>query len=398
MVTRTTKKLTELGYVGRGKSKHRPRNDQSLYGGKYPFIQTGDVKETQLYISKYSQTYNEKGLAQSKLWNPGTLLITIAANIAETAILKIPACFPDSIVGFVPNKDTDVRFVKYYIDFIKRNIQAVSMGTTQDNLSLDKLSSFNYETPDYVGQQKIASILSAYDDLIENNNKRIKILEQIAKSIYIEWFENSHDTFMEVELSKLVTTQYGYTESAKVEAVGPYYLRGTDINKKSYIVWDEVPFCPINETDYKKYKLEDKDIVVIRMADPGKIGIVEKQINAVFASYLIRLRIIDDKITPYYLFYFLISDIYQNFIKGASNGTTRQSASAKVITDIKIPVPSIELQNKFEEKVKKIRELIINLVDKNTVLKKTKNLLLPKLISGELDIGDLDIKIRPEIL
>lgn len=91
------KKLNELGYVGRGKSKCRPRNDPSLYGGEYPFIQTGEIKAANLYISDYVQTYNDKGLSQSKLWPPQTLCITIAANIAETAILKIPACFPDSV-------------------------------------------------------------------------------------------------------------------------------------------------------------------------------------------------------------------------------------------------------------------------------------------------------------
>src|SRR5204862_5368827 len=126
--------------VGRGKSKHRPRNDPVLYGGIYPFIQTGDVKSSNLYITEYSQTYNEKGLAQSKLWQPGTLCITIAANIAETAILKIAACFPDSIVGFIPFPDkADVKFVKYYLDTIKLHMQSISKGTTQDNLSLDKL-------------------------------------------------------------------------------------------------------------------------------------------------------------------------------------------------------------------------------------------------------------------
>src|SRR5260370_30083549 len=133
------KKLHELGFVGRGRSRHRPRDDASLYGGKYPFIQTGDVKSANLYVSNYTQTYSEKGLAQSKLWSPGTLCITIAANIAETAILKIKACFPDSIVGFVPYPDVaDVKFIKYYIDTIKLQMQLISKGTTQDNLSLDK--------------------------------------------------------------------------------------------------------------------------------------------------------------------------------------------------------------------------------------------------------------------
>ena len=86
-----TYRLNEIGNVSRGRSRHRPRDDESLYGGKYPFIQTGDIKSANFRLTEFSQTYNEKGLAQSKLWNAGTLCITIAANIAETAILGIDA-------------------------------------------------------------------------------------------------------------------------------------------------------------------------------------------------------------------------------------------------------------------------------------------------------------------
>ena len=95
------KSFDELGFIGRGKSRHRPRNDESLYGGEFPLIQTGDVKNANLYITEYSQTYSQKGLDQSKLWEQNTLCITIAANIADTTILGIQACFPDSIIGFV---------------------------------------------------------------------------------------------------------------------------------------------------------------------------------------------------------------------------------------------------------------------------------------------------------
>ena len=75
------KRLDELGFIGRGKSRHRPRNDPSLYNGEYPFIQTADVKNAELYVKEYFQAYNERGLVQSKLWPKGTLCITIAANI-----------------------------------------------------------------------------------------------------------------------------------------------------------------------------------------------------------------------------------------------------------------------------------------------------------------------------
>src|SRR6266568_690687 len=97
--------LNELGFVGRGKSRHRPRNAQFLYGGPHPFIQTGEIKHADLYVTTYTQTYSDEGLAQSKLWPAGTLCITIAANIAETAFLGFDACFPDSIVGFTPVED-----------------------------------------------------------------------------------------------------------------------------------------------------------------------------------------------------------------------------------------------------------------------------------------------------
>lgn len=130
-------RLDQLGYVGRGRSRSRPRNNPALYGGAYPLFETGDIKSADLYLSNPKKTYNENGLAQSKMWNPGTLCITIAANIAETAILKIKACFPDSVVGFVADPQiADARYVKYYIDFIKMQMQNISHGTTQDNLSV----------------------------------------------------------------------------------------------------------------------------------------------------------------------------------------------------------------------------------------------------------------------
>ena len=95
------KTLNELGDFQRGKSRHRPRNDPALFsGGKHPLIQTGEIKEANLYITTHSTAYNDFGLAQSKLWPKNTLCITIAANIAETALLNYPMCFPDSVVGF----------------------------------------------------------------------------------------------------------------------------------------------------------------------------------------------------------------------------------------------------------------------------------------------------------
>jgi type I restriction enzyme S subunit len=240
----SNKKLNDLGFVGRGKSKHRPRNDISLYGGDYPFIQTGEVKAADLYLNEYTQTYNEKGFSQSKLWEPETLCITIAANIAETAILKIKACFPDSIVGFVADPEkADVRFIKYYVDTIKLRMQNVSRGTTQDNLSLDKLLMFGFIVPPVPTQRKIASVLSAYDDLIENNTRRIKILEEMARMIYREWFVNFR--FPGHEKVKMVDSPLGkILEGWEVKKVGELLEkipRKKKIQKQDYLESGEIP-------------------------------------------------------------------------------------------------------------------------------------------------------------
>jgi type I restriction enzyme S subunit len=410
-------KLDKLGFVGRGRSRQRPRNEPSLYGGEYPFFQTGDIKAANLYLSEYSQTYNEKGLAQSKQWEPGTLCITIAANIADTAILGIRGCFPDSVIGFISDPaKADVHFIKYYIDLIKLDMQQVSHGTTQDNLSIDKLLRFDFVVPDVEEQRKIAAILSAYDDLIENNLRRIKILEEMAQNLYREWFVKfrfpGHEQVRFVDsplgripegwevvaLGELVNTQYGYTESAQEKPIGPKYLRGMDINKTTYIDWDAVPYCPIPDDRFPKYQLAEGDIVIIRMADPGKVGIVEKDVNAVFASYLVRLSRTSNRIGPYYLFHFLIAERYQGYITGASTGTTRKSASAGVLTGIDILIPPESILADFESQVQAFRRLLNNLLERNTTLRRTRDLLLPRLISGEVDVSELDIAVPEEAL
>ena len=178
------KKLGDMSEIGRGKSKHRPRDESSLFGGIYPFIQTGDIRKANLYLTNYTQTYSEKGLKQSKLWDENTLCITIAANIAETAILKIKACFPDSVIGIIPKKGiTDVLFINYLIENFKQQIQSFSQGMAQDNLNQEKLSNLIFLFPLIQEQQKIASCLSSLDALITAQAEKIDQLKLHKKGL-----------------------------------------------------------------------------------------------------------------------------------------------------------------------------------------------------------------------
>ena len=133
---------------GRGRSRHRPRNAPHLYDGKYPFVQTGDIRNAEHLLTNYSQTYNEFGFAQSKLWPKGTVCITIAANVAETAILGINACFPDSVIGLVPNPEkADGEFIEYLLQSFKARLQSLGKGSAQDNINMGTFESQHFPFP-----------------------------------------------------------------------------------------------------------------------------------------------------------------------------------------------------------------------------------------------------------
>ncbi len=157
--------LPELGEFGRGVSKHRPRNDPKLLGGKYPLIQTGEVANSELYITSFENTYSELGLKQSKMWQSGTLCITIAANIAKTAILTFNACFPDSVVGFKANEKTNNVFIHYWFSFFQAILEAQAPESAQKNINLKILSELKIIVPP-----------------IEQQNEFVAFVEQTNKS------------------------------------------------------------------------------------------------------------------------------------------------------------------------------------------------------------------------
>jgi type I site-specific deoxyribonuclease len=180
-------KLSDLGELARGKSKHRPRNDKKLFGGKYPFIQTGEVRAANRIIKKYEQTYSEFGLEQSKLWQKGTLCITIAANIAETAFLGFDACFPDSIVGFSASKAVLPEYIELFIKSTRTKIESYAPATAQKNINLNTLENLIVPYCSLAEQTQIVAILesklTACDQLAAELSKQVKQAELLKQAV-----------------------------------------------------------------------------------------------------------------------------------------------------------------------------------------------------------------------
>jgi type I restriction enzyme S subunit len=172
----------------RGKSRHRPRNYEKLYGGIYPFIQTGDIRNCNHYITEYSQTYSELGLAQSKLWPSGTICITIAANIAETGVLTFDACFPDSVIGLVVDeKYADRDFIEYLLQSFKARIQALGKGSAQANINMGTFENELFPFPSVTEQkdfvQKLDALSAETKKLEAIYQQKINDLEELKKSV-----------------------------------------------------------------------------------------------------------------------------------------------------------------------------------------------------------------------
>lgn len=306
------KKLSEVSKIGRGKSKHRPRDAAFLYGGNYPFVQTGDIKNADLYLLNYKQTYSEAGLKQSKLWDINTLCITIAANIAETSILKVKACFPDSIIGLIPfENEYNVEFIKYQFDKYKIEIKRLSQGVAQDNLNQEKLSNLEFVFPSFEEQTKIAEFLISIDEKINLLKEKKSLLEDYKKGIMQQIFnqkikfkdENGND-FEEWEtksLNEVATKKSSSISANKIED-----------NFGKYIIYGASGI--LKKVDF--YTEEEEYISIIKDgAGVGRLFYCEGKTSVLGTMDIIK----PNKILNTYFLYCLLSNI--DFVKYVAGST-----------------------------------------------------------------------------
>jgi type I restriction enzyme S subunit len=282
-----------------------------------------------------------------------------------------------------------------------------SHGATMASLNQEIVRRIELPELPLTTQSRVAGVLGAIDDLIKNNHRRIALLEEIAQAMYREWFVHfrypGHEDHELVDspfgpipvgwnamtLGEVAETQYGFTDSATQLSEGPKFLRVMDINKRSYISWPDVPHCSLDTP--VRYSLAKGDVVIARMADPGKVGIVERDLDAVFASYLVRVRPVASWLQAYYLYFVLSAAAYQEFVLGASTGTTRKSISAKVMEAGPIVRPAEAIVDAFVKAITPLRVGITGLAQQSECLACARDLLLPVLVTGVIDVSNLDL-------
>ena len=408
-------RLGDLGEVNRGRSRHRPRNAAHLYGGPYPFIQTGDIKSANGLITTHSQTYSEAGLAQSRLWPEGTMVITIAANIAETAILTYPACFPDSVVGFIVDPSrADVRFIEYLFRCHKRQIQHENVGTgsVQDNINLQTFDRLTLRVPSLSEQCGIASLLGVLDDKIELNRRTNETLEAMARAIFKDWFVDFGPTRAKAEghAPYLTLELWDLFPDALDDEYKPVGWRAGKVGDCFHLTMGQsppgssyndngegLPFFQ-GRTDFgfrfpgnRKYctaptrTAERDDTLVSVRAPVGDINMVWEKCCVGRGVAALRHKSGSRSFT-----YYSAWEIQQKLQQYEHTGTVFGAINKKQFEALTAVEPIPETVSAFEHQVGPLDDRIAKSVSESQTLAQTRDFLLPKLMSGEIRLREAE--------
>lgn len=409
------KQLAELGTFQRGKSRHRPRNDPKLFkNGKYPLVQTGEVKAANLYIRTHNASYSDFGLLQSAIWPENTLCITIAANIAETALLSYPMCFPDSIVGFNadPNESSEL-FMHYVFTYIRKSIQDSASGSIQDNINIDYLTGMKFKIPEKSYQDKIVAILSGLDKKIEFNNQINTELEAMAKTLYDYWFVQFDFPNAEGKPYKSSGGKMVYNEGLKREipkswvdtnilAVSNLLGGGTPTKTKIEYWNGSIPFFTPGDSNNNVYSLETADYITeeglkgssTRLFDKNTVFITARgsvgrlALNAVpmamnQSCYALKAK--ED--SSYTFLYFLTKELIHH-LKIKASGSIFNSIVSNDIKLTKLALPKDKnIIKDFADRTESIFEKVKIITIENQELVKLKDWLLPMLMNGQVKVN-----------
>lgn len=397
--------------------------DKNFQQDRIEYIDISSVENRQILNVQNLSVSEVPSRAKRIVRNSDILISTVRPNLKHFTFIKKAKSNTIASTGFAVITSYKVvpQYLYYYLttdEFTNYLSQIADTHTsTYPAFNPDVIENADLFLPSKEEQHVIASILGALDDKIELNRQMNKTLEAIAQAIFKHWFidfefpneqgkpyKSSGGEMVDSELGEIpkgwrvvknISEQcslinYGYTQSATQEKIGPKFLRVTDINKGDWIDWTDVPYCEIDDKNLPKYILEKGDIVVARMADPGKLAIFESDITTVFASYLIRIRLLN-KVYSCYFYYLMKSKYYQEYILGVTTGSVQKNLNAKGLTNgLPIIVPSNEINTKFNKIIGSLREKINENIKENTALSQIRDTLLPKLMSGRIRVKDAE--------
>lgn len=393
------------------------KNENKYWNGNIPWASVKDIGENQVYLSYTQDSITKEGLAKSSsnLIPKGNVIIPTRMGLGRCVINKIDTAINQDLKALIPKKDKlNNKYLLYWLKFNAGLIESMGSGTTVKGIRLEQLTELELNDIDIKIQQKIARILSNYDDLIENNNRRIKILEEMAQKIYKEWFVDfkfpGHETttFKDSPLGKIPNDwEVGIIKDIN-DVKGGYAFKSKDLkeNGKFGIIKIkniqagniDTNMCQyIDEKLAQKasdFKLNAGDILIAMTgAQVGKVGIMPQTKQVYYLNQRVA-KFIPNKdfiINNQYLAIYTQTEKFNIQINNIASGAAQPNISASQIENIEILVPKAEIISAFENFINpNLKEAQI-LKNKNENLKQTRDILLPRLISGEINVKNMEI-------
>lgn len=340
------------------------RKHEEYYNGDILWIKTGELNNGWIYDTEEKIT--DEGLKKSsaKLFPPYSVLIAMyGATIGKVAILGVPATTNQACACAVCNQSLLYMYLFYYCISQKNVFIEKGKGGAQPNISQIILKQHPIPLPPLSEQQRIVERI---EELFAKLDEAKERLQEVADSFAVrkaailhkaftgeltkQWRrENglSDESWEESNFGKFTVSQYGYTEKAHWEKIGPKFLRITDIQDNK-VDWDEVPWCPIDEDGMKQYAVEIGDIMIARTgATTGKSYLICDDVEAVFASFLIRLKVVNKNLDYNYLYGYMQSEDYWRQITDFSSGIAQPGVNASKLKQIKFKCPTLPEQHEI---------------------------------------------------
>jgi type I restriction enzyme S subunit len=340
-----TKRLGDLCSTGSGGTPLKARKEY-YEGGTIPWLLSGEVSQGEVWAA--TNFITEKGLESSaaKVFPRDTVLVAMyGATAGQVGILRFEAATNQAVCGILPCGHFVPEFLFYIMLSRKDELVAQAAGNAQPNISQIKIRNTEIPVPPLPEQQRIVGILDEAFEAIAtakaNAESNLENARALFESHLNAVFTRRGEGWAEKPLRVLSRVNYGYTQSASNEQVGPRFLRITDI-QDNRVDWPSVPYCPIDPNDFPKYRLADGDIVFARTgATTGKSYLVTDPPEAVFASYLIRVQLAAAELLPQFLNLFFQTHSYWESIRTGVAGAAQGGFNATKLGELVVPFPKL---------------------------------------------------------
>ena len=403
---RTIIRIGNVADIGRGSSP-RPITDKKFFeNGEIPWIKIADATASGKYIYITKEYVNDVGASYSRKMKPGTLILSASGvSLGIPHFLGVEGCIHDGWIYMDNIHDIDKQYLYYLLLTMRPYFDNLSYGAAIQNINTTILSKTKIEVPGIQSQEKIGLILSVYDNLIENNNKRIKLLEKMAENLYKEWFVRFRFSgYKDVEFIDGFPKKW---EKVKLGDVLNKIATGLNPRKNFVLGEGENFYVTIKNMADNTVYLDDKcdkvnddaiikinkrsdlkinDLLFSGIGTIGRVCLIDISTNNWNISESVFTMRANKKISSEFLYMLLLSQDVQNYCQSKANGSAQKGIRMGDLRKYIFLLPTKNVINDFTNQISPILRTVSLLRNENKNLMQQRDMLLPRLMSGKLEV------------